>query len=331
MNRNHKPIRWGIIGCGDVCEVKSGPAFQKVSGSVLEAVMRRNGELAADYASRHGVAKWYDDADALIADPEIDAIYIATPPSSHAEYTLKAAAAGKPVYVEKPMATSFAECQEMIRACESANVPLLVAYYRRSLPHFEKVRELLQSQAIGDLRLINICLYQSPQPELVAAHKLKNWRVQPDISGGGYFFDLGSHQFDLLDYWFGPVVKVGGMVFNQAKLYEAEDIVSASWQHENGVLGSGLWCFTVEPNAVRETAEIVGSKGTIRFQFFGSTSVELETEAGKEVFEFEMPQHIQQPLIETVMTHLNGEERCPSIGVSAARTNWVLEQVIKNK
>jgi len=299
MSTIDKPIRWGIIGCGDVCEVKSGPAFQKVTGSVLQAVMRRNGDLAADYAKRHGVGKWYDDADALIADPEIDAIYIATPPSSHAEYTLKAAAAGKPVYVEKPMALSFAECQTMIKACENAKVPLMVAYYRRTLPHFEKIRELLQSQAIGELRLINIALYQSPQPELVAAHKLKNWRVQPEISGGGYFFDLASHQLDLLDYWFGPIIKVGGMVYNQAKLYDAEDIVSVSWQHENGVMGSGLWCFTVEPNAVRETAEIVGSKG--------------------------------QPLIETVIEHLQGKANCPSVGASAARTNWVMEQVINNQ
>lgn len=331
MKTIDKPIRWGIIGCGDVCEVKSGPAFQKVEGSVLEAVMRRNGDLAADYAQRHGVGKWYDDADALIADPEIDAIYIATPPSSHAEFTLKAAAAGKPVYVEKPMARTFAECQEMIRACEKAKVPLMVAYYRRALPHFEKIRELLLSQAIGEVRLINITLYQSPQPELVAAHKLKNWRVQPDISGGGYFFDLASHQLDLLDYWFGPIIKVGGMMYNQARLYQAEDIVSASWQHENGVMGSGLWCFAVEAGAARETAEIVGSKGTIRFQFFGSTTVELETESGKQQFDFTMPQHIQQPLIETVMAQLHANGRCPSDGVSAARTNWVMEQVSKNK
>ncbi|MEM6345390.1 MAG: Gfo/Idh/MocA family oxidoreductase [Bacteroidota bacterium] len=325
------PIRWGIIGCGDVCEVKSGPAFQKVSGSALQAVMRRNAELAADYAQRHGVEKWYDNADALITDPEIDAIYIATPPSSHAVYTLKAASAGKPVYVEKPMATSFAECQAMIKACQSAEVPLMVAYYRRALPHFEKIRELLRSRVIGEIRLINIALYQSPQPELVAAHKLKNWRVKPEISGGGYFFDLASHQLDLLDYWFGPIVKVGGMVFNQAKLYEAEDIVSVSWQHEGGVMGSGLWCFTVEPGAVKETAEIVGSKGSIRFQFFGSTVVELETEAGKQQFSFTMPQHIQQPLIETVVAQLQEKGRCPSDGVSAARTNWVMEQVVKNK
>src|SRR5438067_2386074 len=117
-------VRWGIIGCGDVTEVKSGPAFQKIENSELIAVMRRTGALAKDYAERHNVPKWYEEADALINDPDVDAVYIATPPKFHKEYTIKAAKAGKPVYVEKPMARNVAECQEMISACETAGVPL---------------------------------------------------------------------------------------------------------------------------------------------------------------------------------------------------------------
>lgn len=127
-------VRWGIIGCGDVTEVKSGPAFQKAERSELVAVMRRNGALAADYAKRHGVPKWYDDAEQLIHDPDVDAVYIATPPHAHKDYTLKVAAAGKPVYVEKPMALNAQECREMVEACRSAGVPLFVAYYRRAQP-----------------------------------------------------------------------------------------------------------------------------------------------------------------------------------------------------
>src|SRR5687768_17696565 len=123
-----KPIRWGIIGCGDVTEVKSGPALQNAEHSRLVAVMRRTGSLARDYAERHGVPRWYDDADALIGDPEVDAVYVATPPDSHKDYTLRAARAGKPVYVEKPMALNFAECQAMVQACRDAGVPLFVAF-----------------------------------------------------------------------------------------------------------------------------------------------------------------------------------------------------------
>src|SRR6478752_4064397 len=137
-------VRWGIIGCGDVTEVKSGPSFQKIENSELVAVMRRTGELAKDYAERHNVPKWYDDADAHINDPDIDAVNIATPPGSHKEYTMKVAQAGKPVYVEKPMALDFTECQEMIAACEQAGVPLYVAYYRRGQARFLKIKELLE-------------------------------------------------------------------------------------------------------------------------------------------------------------------------------------------
>src|SRR5882757_10269989 len=110
MKGEDRLIRWGIIGCGDVTEVKSGPALQRATGSALVAVMRRDRAKAEDYARRHGVARAYDDAAALIADPDVDAVYVATPPSSHAAYTLAAARAGKPVYVEKPMALSHAEC-----------------------------------------------------------------------------------------------------------------------------------------------------------------------------------------------------------------------------
>ena len=129
-------IRWGIIGCGNVTEVKSGPGFQKAAGSALVAVMRRDAALARDYAARHGVPKWYDNAHALVNEPDVDAVYVATPPSSHREYALLAARAGKTVYVEKPMALNHAECLEMIAACRAAGTPLFVAYYRRAQQRF---------------------------------------------------------------------------------------------------------------------------------------------------------------------------------------------------
>ena len=113
-------INWGIIGCGDVTEVKSGPAFNKVPGSRLIAVMRRDAEKAADYASRHQVDRWYANANALIQDPDVNAIYIATPPDVHEQYALAAIKAGKPVYVEKPMALNFASAKNMALAAAAA-------------------------------------------------------------------------------------------------------------------------------------------------------------------------------------------------------------------
>jgi predicted dehydrogenase len=324
-------VRWGIIGVGDVCEVKSGPAMTLIPNSKLVAVMRRNGAKAKDYAARHGVPKWYDDADKLIADPDINIIYIATPPDSHELYTKKAAAAGKPVYVEKPMARTHAECLSMIGACSKANVPLFTAYYRRMLPNFLKIKSMLGEGVIGEVRYVNITLNKPIQPDIVGASgKQDNWRILPEISGGGYFHDLASHQLDILDYLFGPVIEATGFATNQAHAYPAEDIVAGTFRFENGIVGQGTWCFSTSVASEIEITTIVGSKGQLSFPFFGDFSVTLEREGcKKEIMRFDIPRHIQQPLIQTIVDELLGKGKCPSTGVSGARTNKVIEMLSK--
>lgn len=320
-------IKWGIIGVGDVTEKKSGPAFQKAKGSELVAVMRRTGHLAEDYAKRHSVPKWFDDAEKLINNPEVDAIYIATPPDSHEQYTLMAAAAGKPVYVEKPMARNFAECQRMVKACEEASVPLFVAYYRRALPNFLKIKELISERAIGDVQFIDCKVHKTINSK---EDNPDNWRVNPKVSGGGYFHDLASHQFDFFDFLFGPVVKASGFAKNHAGLYLAEDTTVGAFEFENGVTGTGSWCFAVSAESEVEKTVIYGSKGRIEFDFFGKYEVSVFTDRQEaQKLTFDMPQHIQQPLVQTVVDELNGEPvKCPSTGASGARTNWVLEEII---
>jgi predicted dehydrogenase len=324
-------VRWGIVGVGDVCEVKSGPAMKLIQNSKLVAVMRRDGAKAKDYAARHGVPKWYDDADKLINDPDVNAIYIATPPNSHEAYTLKAAAVGKPVYVEKPMARTHAECLSMVGACSKANVPLFTAYYRRMLPNFLKVKSMLSDGVIGDVRYVNITMNKPIQPDIVGASgKADNWRIHPDIAGGGYFYDLASHQLDLMDFLFGPIVEAHGFATNQAHTYPAEDIVSGAFRFGSGVLGQGTWCFSTSTASECEITTIIGSNGQISYPTFGDFSVTLEL-AGrdKEVMKFEIPKHIQQPLIQTIVDELLGKGKCPSTGVSGARTNKVLELLSK--
>jgi len=322
---NH--VNWGIIGCGDVTEKKSGQAFNKVADSRLVAVMRRDADKAADYAQRHNVAHYYSNADQLINDPQVNAIYIATPPGSHADYTLKAAAAGKPVYVEKPMARTHAECQAMVDACQAAGVPLYVAYYRRALPAFLKVKALVEEGAIGEIRYAQINLVSPPKANDADPQK-RNWRVVSEQSGGGYFFDLASHQLDYLDYLFGPIHTVAGRAVNQAGLYDPEDLVSAHFSFANGIVGTGLWCFTAAPCATQETIELIGSLGTITFSAFAFGAVVLNTAAGTKEFPFEPPEHVQQPLIQTVVDDLLGRGTCPSTGVSAARTSRVIDQIV---
>lgn len=320
-----RTIRWGIIGAGDVTEVKSGPGFQKAINSSLVAVMRRNGELAQDYVKRHGVPRWYDDAAALINDPEVDAVYIATPPYAHKQYTLMSAAAGKPVYVEKPMALTFADCQEMSAACQAANVPLWVGYYRRALPRFVKIKELLETGAIGEPRSVNIVLQRETRPDLFDPHHLP-WRVLPQFSGGGIFVDMGSHTLDFLDYVLGPIRAARGFAANQGGYYPAEDHVTGTFVFESGVIGVGTWWFTGFQEL--DQTEISGTQGKISFASFKADPIRLTTPEGVQEFAIADPPHVHQPLIQTIVDELNGVGLCPSSGESGARTTWVVDQLL---
>ena len=319
-----RTIKWGIIGCGDVTEVKSGPAFQLIDNSELVAVMRRNGDLAKDYAKRHNVSRWYDNADLLINDPEVSAVYVATPPSSHKEYTITAAKAEKPVYVEKPMAMSFAECKEMIDACSQSNVPLFVAYYRRALPRFLKVKELLDKGKIGDVRFVNIRYYEKPREDDVRGNL--HWHTDPKIAGCGYFCDLGSHIIDLIQYLLGNIKEASGHASNQNKIYQAEDVVTGEFLFDSGVHGTGIWSFNASEN--RDEIEIIGSKGKIVYSTFMNNPIMLYQDGNKDEFNIPHPKHIQQYLIETIVNELLGKGKCPSTGETATKTAWVMDKLL---
>jgi 1,5-anhydro-D-fructose reductase (1,5-anhydro-D-mannitol-forming) len=322
-----RTIHWGIIGCGDVCETKSGPAFQKADHSDLSAVMRRDAAKAEDFARRHGVPRWYSDADALIADPGVDAVYVATPPDTHALYALKAAEAGKPVYVEKPMARNHAECLAMIEGCRRAGVPLFTAYYRRRLPRFLKAKEILEQGGIGEVRTVSVTFNQAPG-ERFARKAAPPWRVVPEISGGGLFLDLASHTLDILDFLLGPIAEAKGLAANLSGDHAVEDAVAAAFSFASGPLGAGTWSFTSHEREDR--CEISGSKGRLSFATFGESPIRWTTAEGTREFPIANPPHIQQPLIQSIVMELNGEGRCPSTGESGARTNWVMDGILKD-
>jgi len=317
-------VSWGMIGAGAVCEVKSGPAFYKSEHSRLFGVMRRNADKAKDYAKRHGVPHWFTDADELIHHPEVDAVYVATPPDSHADYAKRAARAGKAVYIEKPMARTFEECEQMINICREMNVPLFVAYYRRYLPYFRKVKQLLQSGAIGSLSSVHIQLAKGTGD----TNPDTNWRINPEVSGGGLFHDLASHQLDLLDLLIGPVISAQGEARNQSGLYKAPDTVTASFSFADGITGSGNWVFNAEKHSHTDQLIFTGDLGTIECSTFDdSVPVRLITATGTEAFQIPYPAHVQQPLIEAMIRDLRGGEACLSTGESAARTSRVMDQI----
>lgn len=320
-------VKWGFIGCGNVTEKKSGPAFSQIEGSEVIAVMSRTAEKAASYAKRHNIPKWYTSAQELIADEEVNAIYIATPPSSHSIYAMLAMKAGKPVYIEKPMANSYEECLRIVRTSEATGIPCFVAYYRRFLPYFLKVKELIEQKTIGTIMNVQIRFAQQ-SADLDYNKENLPWRVQPDIAGGGYFYDLAPHQLDMMQYIFGPILDAEGFKTNRAHLYDAEDTVTATFRFESGILGSGSWCFASYHSAKEDCIEIVGNKGIIRFATFIYTPIELHTEKGVETFQPENPKHVQTNLIKKVVEHLQGKCECNSDAASATVTNWAMDRIL---
>jgi 1,5-anhydro-D-fructose reductase (1,5-anhydro-D-mannitol-forming) len=315
--------RWGIIGCGNVTEVKSGPGFQKVPGSALVAVMRRDRAKAEDYARRHGVPRAYDRAAALVEDPEVDAVYVATPPSTHLEMALLAAGAGKPCLVEKPMASDHAECAAMVEAFRARGVPLWIAYYRRALPRFLAVRARLATGAIGTLTSIHV---QVTEP-LAAGAVLENWRFDPALAGGGLFVDLASHCLDLLDFFAGPISEARGCALNTGGVYASEDVTAAAFLFQRGVVGTGIWNF----NANNKTDAIVltGTRGTISTPVFTDGDVLIDVDGCLEVLPIRNPPHVHQPLIQSIVDELAGHGQCESTGASGARTTWVIDRCLE--
>ncbi len=322
-----KKVRWGFIGCGEVTEKKSGPAFNMIPGSEVVAVMSRDEEKVKSYAKRHNIPRWYTDAQELIGDEDVNAIYIATPPSSHATFAIMAMKAGKPAYIEKPMAASYEDCARINRISKETGIPCFVAYYRRYLPYFQKVRQLVNDGEIGNVINVQIRFAQPPR-NLDYNTKNLPWRVQPDIAGGGYFYDLAPHQLDLLQDMFGCILEAEGYTSNRGKLYEAEDTISACFKFDSGLPGSGSWCFVAHESAKEDRIEIIGDKGMICFSVFTYDPIALHTERGREEILPPNPPHVQLPLIQAVVEHLQGKAICTCDSVSATPTNWVMDRIL---
>ena len=323
-----KQFKWGFIGCGEVTKKKCGPAFNEVEGSQVVAVMSRSEQKARSYAERHHIRKWYTDAQELIDDPDVNAIYIATPPSSHATFAIMAMHAGKPVYVEKPLAASYNDCIRINRISEQTGVPCFVAYYRRYLPYFQKVKEIINSGTIGEIVNVQVRFSVPPRDLDYKSGKEMPWRVQPDIAGGGYFYDLAPHQIDLLQDLFGVITRAHGYPANRAHLYKAEDTVSACFFFVSGVTGSGSWCCVRHESAKEDCIEIIGDKGSLSFSVFTYQPIVLITSEGRTCITVSNPPYVQLPIIKNVIEDLHGISTCTCTSVSATPVNWVLDRVL---
>lgn len=319
-----KVVRWGMIGCGSVTEKKSAPAYSMVEGSELVAVASRRPDSARAYAQRRGIGRVFGDPAELIRSPDVDAVYIATPPSSHLDFALAVAKAGKPCSVEKPIALSGSDADRMVSAFESAGTPLFVAYYRRSLPRFEQVARWIAAGRIGAVRHVHWTLTRTPTPADLAGRQ--GWRTDKDEAPGGYFDDLACHGLDLFDFLLGPIAAAEGVARNQGGLYEVPDAVAASWSHSSGATGTGLWNFAAFDRS--DEVRIIGSEGRIGFSVFEDEPLVLESGSGRETLEIGNPQPIQLHHVEKIIHHLRHEGPHPSSGESAARTARVMDRIL---
>ncbi len=314
-------IRWGIIGCGDVTEVKSGPGFRQATNSDLVAVMRRDGAKAADYAARHGVARWYDSVDGLLNDPGVDAIYIATPTAVHLDNVLRAAETGKPILVEKPMGLNESECRRMIAACKANDSPLFVAFYRRALPRYQRLLEIIRSGVIGAPRCVAVRHFQTVKdlPDVA-------WKIDPTVNGGGLFVDTQVHVIDWLDQAFGDVVSAAGLATNQAGLSAAEDTVSASLTFSSGIVADFLCCYVAGHR--EETVTIFGDRGSASMSFFTPTPIRIETGDGVDHITVEETQPVHRYLIQQVVDYLNGGPDPSSTAANGLRATMAIDKVL---
>ncbi|WP_299118815.1 Gfo/Idh/MocA family oxidoreductase [uncultured Winogradskyella sp.] len=306
-----KDVVWGIIGCGNVTEVKSGPAFNLAENSSLLAVMRRDKTKAKDYAERHNVPEYHDTADSIINHPEINAVYIATPPSTHLHYALQVLAVNKNVYIEKPMTLNSDEAILLSEALKKSTSKLTVAHYRRRLPMFLEVKRIIDENALGDINSVEVKMFQSRKAAFIADSE-SNWRINPVISGGGYFNDLAPHQLDLLLYWFGEVKDFSGNSSAEGSQPNVATKISGVLNFENGISCIGNWNFIADETEQKDECSISGTKGSIRFPFFGNEIV-LESDGKKEILKYEHPKHIQQPIIQSTVNYFleKGENPCP--------------------
>jgi predicted dehydrogenase len=283
-----------MIGCGDVAERKSGPGFYKARNSELVAVMRRIGALAADYARRHRVPRWHDDASAIIEARDIDAVYIATLTDSHREYTLRCAAAGKPVYVEKPMGEPRAmrrhgrRLRRRRRTALGRLLPPRAAALSRDTRSRRVRRDRRMRMAVTYLaqRLPDASAFEGGQVP---------WRVNRALSGGGLFFESCCHTFDFLDFLLGPIAEVRGFAANQARRYDAEDVIVGSYRFASGVYGSGTFCYAADTDI--EYTELVGATGRLRFSTFAPVPIRILRGDSVEERAIGDPEHVHQPMI----------------------------------
>jgi len=301
-------LRWGLIGCGDISRKRAAPALRDAPGSTLAAVCRKRTELARAFADEFGAARVHADWRELVTDPDIDAVYVATPLAPHAEQAIAAAEAGKQVLCEKPMAMDVASCDRMIAAAQANGVKLGVAYYRRFYPVLVRVKELIESGELGVPLMA--CLQAFERFDTVPGQPTP-WRLVKAQAGGGPMMDFGSHRLEMLVSLFGDVESVTGwsdkLLFPER---EVEDSAGASLRHKRGVRAELL--ISHAANEARDVVDIYLSEGSLHIGVLNNGELRVVSSEGTRVESLPPHANLHQPLVEDFVKAIQ-EHREPGV------------------
>jgi predicted dehydrogenase len=301
-------VRWGLIGCGDIAEKRVAPALRDSPGSRLVAVARAHAERAAEFAARHGATRSYADWRALLRDPEIDAVYVATPVGLHAEQAVAAAEAGKHVLCEKPMALSVSDCERMIAAARRHEVRLGVAYYRHHYPAVRRIAELLASGEIGRPVLANVQVFEMFD---VPPDHPRAWFLRKAEAGGGPLFDFGCHRIEVLLDLLGPIASVHGFPANvRFRERDVEDTCAVHLAFQGGA--RALLAVTHATREARDTFELYGTEGSVHVPVLNKGVLRIVAGDGAREETHAPHANLHQPLVEDFIAAVR-EGRPPAV------------------
>lgn len=319
-----RKVGWGLVGCGDISRKRVAPALRDLENCELVAVSRADAARAESFAREFGARSWHADWRDLVRDPEVEAVYVATPVHLHAEQSIEAAEAGKHVLCEKPMALSVGECERMNAAAQANGVRLGVAYYRRFYPAVERVAEIIRSGEIGAPVVAQANAFERFEPSL---DHPRRWLIERRLSGGGPMFDFGCHRVEVLLNLFGRAVEVKGLTSNVVFEREVEDIACALVRFEHGT--QAVITAAHAAREPRDTLEIFGSEGSIRIGVLNEGRLVIKSARGERE-ELHTPHaNLHQPLIDDFARAVV-EGRQPRVdGAVGQAVSEVLELIYK--
>lgn len=316
-------IRWGFLGCGKVVQKKSGEAFRSVPNSEIAVIMRRNLEAAKECAEHFGAPVWCNNIEELLS-ADIEAVYIATPPGLHYEQAMKCLEAKKAVYLEKPFARNYTEAKALTEAFERAGIPLYVGHYRRALPRFLKIREMLKNNVVGEVKNIDFYLNR-----VFSKKEAENsWLYNPVLSGGGKYYDIAPHTVDIINFLFGDITQVKGNAKNLGTGCPLENVVEMSFVTEQGVNGYARFNCVAEEKSDRML--VTGTNGIMEFSVHGKTDVIVKDIHGNVTEEFDLPdpKAVEEAMVQSVVEDLLGISECESKAKDVLVTYQIIDEVL---